>query len=127
MTDLLATLLELEHLGVGVCIVNRGAGPDHARRKAMTGLLAIFAEFEREILRERTKAGWAHAREKGKRLGRPATATVLEDAHQGTRDAVVGYQFLENLTKFCHELYPSSEAGHDRRGQVRRPWFANPE
>ena len=35
--------------------------------------LAIFAEFEREILRERTRAGLAHARANGKRLGRPAT------------------------------------------------------
>jgi putative DNA-invertase from lambdoid prophage Rac len=42
----------------------------------MAGLLAIFAEFEREVLRERTKAGLAHARENGKRLGRPATAAV---------------------------------------------------
>ena len=42
----------------------------------MAGLLAIFAEFEREILRERTRAGLAHARESGKRLGRPATAAV---------------------------------------------------
>ena len=42
----------------------------------MAGLLAIFAEFEREILRERTKAGLAHARENGKRLGRPATAVM---------------------------------------------------
>jgi DNA invertase Pin-like site-specific DNA recombinase len=42
----------------------------------MAGLLAIFAEFEREILRKRTRAGLAHAREKGKRLGRPATAAV---------------------------------------------------
>jgi hypothetical protein len=54
-------------------------------------------------------------------------ATVLEDAHQGARDAVVGYQFLENLMKFCHELYPSPEAGRDRRGQVRRSRFADPE
>jgi DNA invertase Pin-like site-specific DNA recombinase len=44
--------------------------------RAMAGLLAIFAEFEREILRKRTRAGLAHAREKGKRLGRPATAAV---------------------------------------------------
>jgi putative DNA-invertase from lambdoid prophage Rac len=36
----------------------------------MADLLAIFAEFEREILRERTRAGLAHARENGKRLGR---------------------------------------------------------
>ena len=42
----------------------------------MAGLLAIFAEFEREILRERTRAGLAHARQNGKRLGRPATAVA---------------------------------------------------
>jgi putative DNA-invertase from lambdoid prophage Rac len=33
--------------------------------RAMAGLLAIFAEFEREILRERTRAGLACARENG--------------------------------------------------------------
>jgi DNA invertase Pin-like site-specific DNA recombinase len=42
----------------------------------MAGLLAVFAAFEREVLQERTKAGLAHARENGKRLGRPATAAV---------------------------------------------------
>ena len=40
----------------------------------MAGLLAIFAEFEREILCERTRAGLAQARQNGKRLGRPETA-----------------------------------------------------
>ena len=44
--------------------------------RAMAGLLAIFAEFEREILRERTRAGLAHARANDQRLGRPATAAV---------------------------------------------------
>jgi DNA invertase Pin-like site-specific DNA recombinase len=42
----------------------------------MAGLLDFFAEFEREVLRERTKAGLAHARENGKRPSRPATAAV---------------------------------------------------
>ena len=42
--------------------------------RAMAGLLAIFAEFEKEILRERTRAGLAQARQNGKRLGRPLTA-----------------------------------------------------
>jgi DNA invertase Pin-like site-specific DNA recombinase len=45
----------------------------------MAGLLAIFAEFEREILRERTRAGLAQARQNGKRLGRPVTAGVHAD------------------------------------------------
>jgi putative DNA-invertase from lambdoid prophage Rac len=47
--------------------------------RAMAGLLAIFAEFEREILRDRTRAGLAHARQNGKRLGRPATAAVKSE------------------------------------------------
>jgi putative DNA-invertase from lambdoid prophage Rac len=42
----------------------------------MAGLLAIFSEFEREVLRERTRAGLAHARQNGKPLGRPATAAI---------------------------------------------------
>ena len=42
----------------------------------MAGLLAIFAEFEREILQERTRARLAHARQNGQRLGRPATAAI---------------------------------------------------
>ena len=36
----------------------------------------MFAEFEREILRERVRAGLAHARQNGKRLGRPQTAAL---------------------------------------------------
>jgi len=40
----------------------------------MAGLLAVFAEFEREILRERVRAGIAQARQQGKRHGRPPTA-----------------------------------------------------
>jgi DNA invertase Pin-like site-specific DNA recombinase len=42
----------------------------------MARRLAVFAEFEHEILRQRVRAGLAHAREKGKRLGRPQTAAL---------------------------------------------------
>jgi DNA invertase Pin-like site-specific DNA recombinase len=76
VTDLLATLQELEHLGVGFVSLTEALDLTTPAGRAMAGLLAIFAEFEREILRERTKAGLAHARANGKRLGRPATAAV---------------------------------------------------
>ena len=75
VTDLLATLQELEHLGVGFVSLEALDLTSPAGR-AMAGLLAVFAAFEREILQERTKAGLAHARENGKRLGRPATAAI---------------------------------------------------
>ena len=35
-----------------------------------------YGQFEREILRERVRAGLDHARSQGKRLGRPPTAVV---------------------------------------------------
>src|ERR1051325_2034522 len=76
VADLLATLHELEHLGVGFVSMTEALDLTTAAGRAMAGLLAIFAEFEREILRELTRAGLAHARENGKRLGRPATAAV---------------------------------------------------
>jgi DNA invertase Pin-like site-specific DNA recombinase len=76
VTDLLATLQELEHLGVGFVSLTEALDLTTPAGRAMAGLLAIFAEFEREILRERTRAGLAHARKNGKRLGRPATAAV---------------------------------------------------
>jgi putative DNA-invertase from lambdoid prophage Rac len=79
VTDLLATLQELEHLGVGFVSLTEALDLTTPAGRAMAGLLAIFAEFEREILRERTRAGLAHARQSGKRLGRPATAA----AHAG--------------------------------------------
>ena len=76
VTDLLATLQELEHLGVGFVSLTEALDLTTPAGRAMAGLLAIFAEFEREILRERTRAGLAHARQKGQRLGRPATAAL---------------------------------------------------
>jgi DNA invertase Pin-like site-specific DNA recombinase len=74
VTDLLETLQELEHLGVGFVSLTEALDLTTPAGRAMAGLLAIFAEFEREILRERTRAGLAQARQNGKRLGRPVTA-----------------------------------------------------
>jgi DNA invertase Pin-like site-specific DNA recombinase len=74
VADLLATLQELEHLGVGFVSLTEALDLTTPAGRAMAALLAVFAEFEREILRERVRAGLAHARQNGKRLGRPITA-----------------------------------------------------
>lgn len=74
VTDLLATLQELEHLGVGFVSLTEALDLTTPAGRAMAALLAVFAEFEREILRERVRAGLAHAQQNGKRLGRPPTA-----------------------------------------------------
>lgn len=74
--DLLATLQELEHLGVGFVSLTEALDLTTPAGRAMAALLAVFAEFEREVLRERVRAGLAHARQNGKRLGRPVTAAL---------------------------------------------------
>jgi putative DNA-invertase from lambdoid prophage Rac len=92
VTDLLATLQELEHLGVGFVSLTEALDLTTPAGRAMAGLLAVFAEFEREILRERVRAGLAHARQNGKRLGRPVTAGLhaaeVRKLHRGRRQQI---------------------------------------
>jgi DNA invertase Pin-like site-specific DNA recombinase len=76
VTDLLTTLQELEHLRVGFVSLTEALDLTTPAGRAMAGLLAVFAAFERDIIAERTRAGLAHARQKGKRLGRPVTAAL---------------------------------------------------
>jgi putative DNA-invertase from lambdoid prophage Rac len=71
VADLVSTLHELQHLGVGFVSLTEALDLTTPSGRAMAGLLAVFAEFEREILRERVRAGLDHARKHGKRLGRP--------------------------------------------------------
>src|SRR5579863_5041101 len=79
VTDLLATLQELGHLGVGFVSLTEALDLTTPAGRAMAGLLAVFAAFEREVLGERVRAGLAHARQNGKRLGRPVTAALHAD------------------------------------------------
>jgi len=80
VADLVSTLQELQHLGVGFVSLTEALDLTTPTGRAMAGLLAVFAEFEREILRERVRAGLAHARRNGKRLGRPLS--VLQNAFE---------------------------------------------
>jgi putative DNA-invertase from lambdoid prophage Rac len=79
VTDLLATLQELEHLGVGFVSLTEVLDLTTPTGRALAGLLAVFAKFEREIPRERVRTGLAQARQNGKQLGRPLTAARKAD------------------------------------------------
>lgn len=76
VADLMMTLRELLDLGVGFVSLTEALDLTTPSGRAMAGMLAIFAEFEREILRERVKAGIAQARKEGRSHGRPRTASL---------------------------------------------------
>jgi putative DNA-invertase from lambdoid prophage Rac len=73
LPDLVTTLEELNHLGVGFVSLTEALDLTTPTGRAMAGLLSVFAAFERDVLRERVRAGLAEARLMGKRLGRPLT------------------------------------------------------
>jgi putative DNA-invertase from lambdoid prophage Rac len=79
VADLMTTLRDLTDLGVGFVSLTEALDLTTPTGRAMAGMLAIFAEFEREILRERVRAGIAQARKEGRPHGRPPTASLKTD------------------------------------------------
>lgn len=79
LIDLVTTLGEMGELGLGFVSLREALDLTTPTGRAMAGLLAVFAEFERDLLRERVKAGIAEAREQGRPHGRPRTASLLKE------------------------------------------------
>ena len=77
LVDLVNTLQELNALDVGFVSLSEVLDLTTPSGKALAGMLAVFAEFERDILRDRVKAGIDQARKDGKPHGRPMTAGKL--------------------------------------------------
>ena len=66
-------------------------------------LRAVFADFEREILREQVRDGLAHARQNGERLGRPQTAAsprlfIQKHFREATSKAAIARRLGIDLT-----------------------------
>ncbi len=71
LRHLLTTLEEFQSLGVQFVAVRDQIDYTSASGRLFISLLGSFAQFEKDLCRERTLVGLEHARSKGKRLGRP--------------------------------------------------------
>lgn len=69
LMDLHQTVADLQALGIGFLSMMDNLNFDTAMGKLSFAILAAFAAFERDIIKERVKAGLAMARAKGKVLG----------------------------------------------------------
>jgi len=63
---------QLQQKGVEFISINDSFDTTSPTGKAMFGMLAVFAEFERDIIQQRTKAGLEAARKRGRIGGRPS-------------------------------------------------------
>jgi putative DNA-invertase from lambdoid prophage Rac len=73
LVDLVSTLQEVASLNVGFVSLSEALDLTTPSGRALAGMLAVFAEFERDILRDRVRAGIAQARKNGRPHGRPPT------------------------------------------------------
>jgi DNA invertase Pin-like site-specific DNA recombinase len=89
--DVLANIRDLDAAGVRFIAMTQGIdirpGGD-AMSRLILGVLASVSEFERDLIRERTRLGMAKARAAGKAIGRPradrpARAEVMRLRGQG--------------------------------------------
>jgi putative DNA-invertase from lambdoid prophage Rac len=84
--DVRATVEALTGVGVRVhCLALGGVDLTSAAGKMTMGVIAAVAEFERDLLVERTQAGLARAKAEGKALGRPSALSPAQVAEVGKR------------------------------------------
>ena len=81
LKDLIDTLDELGALGIDFVSYENQLDTSTPTGKLVFHVIGAVAEFEKDIIRERVKAGLENAKRKGKRLGRPPVPDgVLEKA-----------------------------------------------
>ena len=77
--DVRATVERLASVGVRVhCLALGGADLASPAGKMTMGVIAAVAEFERDLLIERTQSGLARSKSQGKLLGRPRSLDAIQ-------------------------------------------------
>ena len=93
LKDLLHIMEQVRDAGAGFRSVTEAIDTTTAAGRMVMQMLGSFAEFERSMVRERTRAGLAAARDRGARLGRPAKLSphqqqeVVKTVRDGSKTA----------------------------------------
>ncbi len=83
LAHLIKLVSDLEEQGVGLLSLNDPIDTTTPQGRLVFRIFASLAEFERDVIRERTMAGVASARRRGRSLGRPKGLT--KNAEQKAR------------------------------------------
>lgn len=98
--DVRMTVERLAADGVRVhCLALGGVDLTSAAGKMTMGVLGAVAEFERDLLIERTNAGIARAREEGKEPGRPCALTKTQQGEVRVKLSLEGASSVASLAR----------------------------
>jgi DNA invertase Pin-like site-specific DNA recombinase len=78
LKDLLHIMERVREAGAGFRSLTKTVDTTTSAGRMVMQMLSSFAEFERSMVRERTRAGLAAARERGTMLGRPAKLSTQQ-------------------------------------------------
>lgn len=116
LPDLLSILGDLHAAQIDLFVKREGLDTSSPTGRAAFGLMALFSELERNLIRERVLAGLARARANGQRLGRPSLprekAAAVEEALREGRHS------LRTIAKNCRVGLASVQRIKDRLKQV---------
>ena len=73
LSDLIGLLGELRSRDIDLYLHQQALDTSTPSGRMLFGMLGVFSEFERAMIRDRVMAGLDRARAAGKRLGRPRT------------------------------------------------------
>lgn len=73
LKHLVTALADLESLGIAFVSLRDGFDLSTPSGRLMFQIIGAMGEFERNLIRERVRAGMAHAKAKGKQVGRAAS------------------------------------------------------
>ena len=80
LKHLITALAEFDHLGIDFVSHQEAVDTQTPAGKALFSMIAVMAEFERELIRERVLAGLENAKRKGIQLGRRETRFDVNEA-----------------------------------------------
>src|SRR5713101_6336910 len=78
LKHLIESLDEFSALGIDFISLTEGIDTTTSVGQLLFHIVGAVAQFERDLIAERVRAGMAHARAMGKRIGRPRTAVDVE-------------------------------------------------
>lgn len=94
LRQLVVALDELSGLGIGFISYQDNLDLTTAQGRLMFHIIGAMAEFERELIRERVKAGLDNARRKGKTLGRKTLPPVIAQKAHALRQEGLSYRVI---------------------------------
>ncbi len=102
LADLVHLVNEIQGKGAGLLSLQDNIDTTTPQGKLTFHIFAAIAEFEREIIRERTKAGLESARARGRKGGRPPG--LSKEAQVKAAAATSLYQQKQPIARICTTL-----------------------